>query len=429
MKDSVRSVATRAFVLILVMAFLIGPAGRAFAQGGQKKVLEVRLGWVTFAAGSSAIAAYMIREKLFAKHAARFGYEIKATWRSFGSGAALNEAMAAGETDIDMHMAALQTISRIMAGVPAVPIAVTGSHLSNAIMVPPGSPIKDVPQLSGKTVGLVLGSSSHWLLASVVYYHLGKSLEEANIKLVNMPVTEAVKVPKGLDAASVWMPQRFIGPQLGLSEALVDTDGYAGKAHKIPGARLPEVKRAWAYPEGYTTDRIYAFAREKFLAEHPDVVLAFLLGHIEAQTKALADTEGTIELINTHWKLPRNIVETTLQTTAETAGIRKTPFILEWDVLTLLKASEFLAFLKARDRAVTWDDIRPVFLKGAEVQRRAWEMNKSQPSVDEMKKGFSGTVKLYGSYIVNGGAPVWEWSKTADWGKRLYIAGPFTSGK
>lgn len=429
MNQSIRSVVSAALVLLLVVPLVLAPAGRAFAQGGQKKTLEVRLGWVTFAAGSSAIAAYMIKDKLFEKQAARFGYEIKANWRSFGSGAALNEAMAAGESDIDMHMAALQTISRIMAGIPAVPIAVTGSHLSNAIMVPPGSPIRDVSQLAGKTVGLVLGSSSHWLLASAVYYHLGKSLDEAGIKLVNMPVTEALKVPKGIDAGSVWMPQRFLGPHLGLSEPLVDTDGYAGKAHRTPGVRVEEVKKAWAYPEGYTTDRIYAFAREKFLAEHPDVVLAFLLGHMEAQAKALADMEGTIELINTHWKLPRNIVETTLQTTAETAGIRKTPFILEWDVLTLLKASEFLAFLKARDRAVTWDEIKPLFAKGAEVQRRTWEMNRSQPSVDEMKKGFSGTVKLYGSYIVNGGAPVWEWASTPDWGKRLYVAGPFGPGK
>ncbi len=422
-----RSLALCSLVVLLVVSWL-APTGTAWAQA--KKAVEVRLGWLTFAGGSSAIAAYMIRDKLFEKHAATFGYDVNATWRSFPSGPSLNEAMAAGQLDIDMHMSALPTASRIAAGIPAVPIAVTGSHITNAIMVAPNSAIKDVSQLPGKSVGLVLGSSSHYLLASVAWYHFGKTTEELKIKLVNMPVTEAIKMPGGIDAAAVWVPQRFIGPQQGISEWLVDADGNTGKGHRTPGVRLPEVKKSWAYPEGYNTDRIYAFARDKFLAEHPDLVLAFLLGHMEAQGKVLADTEGTIELINSHWKLPRIIVETTLQTYAETAGIRRTPMLLEWDVLTLVKASEFLTFMKVRDNPLAFDDLKPLFLKGAEVQRRAWDRNKaSQPSIEDMRKGFSGSTKLYGPMIVNGGSPVWEWATIADWGKRIYIAGPFQAAR
>lgn len=412
-------------VLSSALSVTVSPAA---AQGPAKK-MEVNLGWITFAGGSSAIAAVMIRDKLFEKHAARFGYDITTNWKSFGSGAALNEAMAAGQLDLDMHMAALATVSRIAAGVPAIPIAVTGSHLSNAIMVAPGSPIKDISQLSGKTVGLVFGSSGHWLLSSVIYYHLGKSLEEAQVKLVNMPITEAVKIPRGIDAAVVWVPQRFIGPQLGLSETILDTDGYTGKAARTPGIRVEEVKKSWAYPEGYNTDRLYAFARDKFLAQHPELVLSFLTAHAEAQNRVIADTDGTIEVINTHWKLPRSIVETTLQTYAESSGIRRTTTILEWDVLTLVKASEFLTFMKARDRALAWDEIKPLFLKSAEIQRRAWEANRSHPSVEEMRKGFSGTTKLYGPMTVNGGSPVWEWSSNAEWGKRVYVPGPFPAAK
>jgi ABC-type nitrate/sulfonate/bicarbonate transport system substrate-binding protein len=415
-------------VAVVVLAGAMGDAVRPAAAQAPKK-LTVNLGWITFAGGSSAIAAVIIRDKLFEKHAARFGYDLTTSWKSFGSGAALNEAMAAGQLDMDMHMAGLATVSRIAAGVPAVPIAVTGSHLSNAIMVAPGSPIKDVSQLSGKTVGLVFGSSGHWLLASVIYYHLGKSLEEAQVKLVNMPITEAVKVPKGIDAAVVWIPQRFIGPQLGISETILDTDGYTGKAAAKPGIRVEEVKKSWAYPEGYNTDRLYAFASEKFLAQHPDLVVAFLAAHAEAQNRVINDVPGTIEVINTHWKMPTSIVETTLQTYAESAGIRRTATILEWDVLTLVKASEFLTFMKVRDRALGWDEIRPLFLKSAELQRRAWEANRSQPSVEDMRKGFSGTTKLYGTMTVNGGAPVWEWNTNAEWGKRVYVPGPFPAAK
>jgi ABC-type nitrate/sulfonate/bicarbonate transport system substrate-binding protein len=423
----VRSIAV--VLAAVVLAATMGDAVRPAAAQAPPKKLEVNLGWVTFAGGSSAIAAVIIRDKLFEKQAARFGYDITTHWKSFGSGAALNEAMAAGQLDFDMHMAALATVSRIAAGVPAVPIAVTGSHLSNAIMVAPGSPIKDVSQLTGKTVGLVFGSSGHWLLSSVIYYHLGKSLDEAQVKLVNMPITEAVKVPKGIDAAVVWIPQRFIGPHLGLSEPLLDTDGYTGKAARTPGIRVEEVKKSWAYPEGYNTDRLYAFARDKFLAQHPDLVLAFLAAHNEAQNRVINDTPGTIEVINSHWKMPQSIVETTLQTYAESAGIRRTTTILEWDVLTLVKASEFLTFMKVRERPLAWDEIKPLFLKSAELQRRAWEANRSQPSVEDMRKGFSGTTKLYGAMTVNGGSPVWEWSTNAQWGKRVYVPGPFPAAK
>src|SRR5262245_55894724 len=267
--------------LMIAILALSGLAwvGPAWAQAAKKSV-EVRLGWLTFAGGSSAIAAYMIRDKLFEKHAATFGYDVTANWRSFPSGPSLNEAMAAGQLDIDMHMSALPTASRIAAGIPAVPIAVTGSHITNAIMVAPNSAIKDVSQLPGKSVGLVLGSSSHYLLASIAWYHFGKTTEDLGIKLVNMPVTEAIKMPGGIDAASVWVPQRFIGPQQGISELLVDADGNTGKGHRTPGVRLPEVKKSWAYPEGYNTDRIYAFARDKFLVEHPDLGFAYLLGHM-----------------------------------------------------------------------------------------------------------------------------------------------------
>jgi ABC-type nitrate/sulfonate/bicarbonate transport system substrate-binding protein len=426
-KARIRALVAASLTAVLVVTFAVAP-GPAGAQA--RKSVEVRLGWLTFAGGSSAIAAYMIRDKLFEKHAAAFGYDVKASWKSFPSGPSLNEAMAAGQLDIDMHMSALPTVSRIAAGVPAVPIAVTGSHISNAILVAPNSPINDVAQLPGKRIGLVLGSSSHYLLASLAWYHFGKTTDQLGIQLLNMPVTEAIKLPGGIDAAAVWVPQRFIGPQLGLSELLVDADGHTGKGHRTPGARLPEVQKSWAYPEGYNTDRIYAFARDRFLADHPDLVLAFLLGHMEAQGKVLGDVEGTIELINSHWKLPRIIVETTLQTYAETAGIRRVPMLLEWDVLTLVKASEFLLFMKARDRALTFDDLKPVFAKGADVQRRAWERNRAQlPSLDELGKGFTGTTKLYGTIIVNGGAPVWEWATTPEWGKRIYVAGPFSGSK
>jgi hypothetical protein len=41
-----------------------------------------------------------------------------------------------------------------------------------------------------------------------------------------------------------------------------------------------------------------------------------------------------------------------------------------------------------------------------------------------MKRGFRGTSK-YGTIAINGGAPVWDWATDPNWGKNVYIPGPF----
>jgi len=292
-----------------------------------QKKLDVRLGWQPLAGGSAAITMYMIREKMFEKQAAKLGYTITPEWKTFAAGPPSNEAMIAGQLDIDMHISALPTVARIATGVPVVPIATVGSNIANALMVAPKSPINDVSMLPGKTVGLPLGTSAHYVLASIVQTHFGKSIEEMGIKLVNMPVPDAIKMPTGIDVAAVWVPTRFIGPQLGIAELLVDANGNTGKGHKAPGTRLPEVKKSWAYPEGYNTDRIYAFAREKFLDEHPDVIVAFLRAHMEATAAAVKDRAGVMALANSTWKQPEIIADTTLQTYAETAGVVRTPAV------------------------------------------------------------------------------------------------------
>ena len=410
--------------MLMLLLATIGLIAPAFAQAPLKK-LDVRLGWQPLSGGSAAIAMYLIREKLFEKEAAKLGYEITPEWKTFAAGPPSNEAMMAGQLDIDMHLSALPTVARLATGIPVVPIATVGSNIGNAVMVRPHSPINDMALLPGKTVGLPLGTSAHYLLASIVETHFGKSIQDMGIRLVNMPVAEAIKMPAGIDLASVWTPVRFIGQQLGTAELLVDGNGYTGKGHKSPGTRLPELKASWAYPEGYNTDRLYAFAHEKFLFDYPDVVLAFLRAHMEAQALALKDHEGMVSLANATWKQPPIIAETTLQTFAESAGVRMTPAMLEWDVLTLIKASEYLTFMKVRDKPLTWEGLKSVLMKSAPIQKRAWETSSPQVPVADMMKGFHGRTALYGPIEINGGAPVWEWSDTPDWGRRIYVTGPF----
>ncbi|MSP67030.1 MAG: hypothetical protein EXQ96_02820 [Alphaproteobacteria bacterium] len=397
--------------------------GAALAQA--KKVVEVRVGWQPLGGGSAVIMDHMVREKIFEKEADKLGYDLKIEWRTFPAGPPQTEAVIAGLLDIDWGVSALPTVNRLATGVPSIPFTMVGSNIANAVLVAPKSPINDVSMLPGKTIGLPIGTSAHYVLASILYTHFGKSPDELGIKLINMPVTEAIKMPTGIDAAVVWVPVRYIGPLLGTAELLTDANGQTGKGYKNPGARTPEVQKSWAYPEGYNTDRLYAFSTEKFLAQHPDVLVAYILALAEAQKGVLADLDAASARAADMWKQDRIIADTTLQTYAESSGVRKAPFLLEWDLLTLVKASEFLKYLKVREKAFTFDDLKPTFLKGAAVQKRAWELMANKISVADMKKGFAGKTALYGDILVNGGAPVWEWAETADWGKRIYIEGPF----
>jgi len=411
----------------LAMTVALGAGSTAVLS--QPAPIDVTLGWLTNSGGSSAIMQVMVDNKLFESRAATLGTPIKPKYLNFQTGPAMNEAVAAGQIDIDAVFSALVLARRIAAGVQSTPIAVVGSHLSNALLVRPGSPIKTVEDLPGKTVGLPLGSSAQYLLNSILAYHFGKTDKELGIKLVNMSPGDTVNLAKGVDASVIWMPLRFIGPSEGVAELLIDTDGNTGKAYKTPGVKPEQVKKSWAYPEGYNTDRLYAAARTAFLEKHPNVVLAFLLAFRDAQQMVLKDIPGTKNKINQIWKLSQSVVDQTFDAGAETSGIRNEPAVLEWDVLTIVKASEFLTYIKAQDESLTFEKLRPIFMKTADLQRRAWEMSEPKISVETMEKGFSGTGKTYGSYTINGGKPIWEWEKDRSWGQRLYKPGPFGTSK
>jgi len=386
--------------------------------------LPVRIGWNPLAGGSAAIIMVMMRDKLFEAEAAKIGKTIAIEWKSFTSGPPATEALAAGQLDIDLHIGSLPTVNRIAAKLPAAPFGIVGSHISNAVMVPPNSPIKMAADLAGKRIGLPVGTTAHYLLASIIKIHLGKSLPEAGIKVVNMPATDAVKIPTGVDAGVVWVPLRFMGPQLGISQMLVDGDGYQGKGAAHPDVQTEEVKKSWAYPEGYNTDRLYAFASDKFIDGQADLLTAFLVAHLEAQKRVVASPEPIVDLVADKWQQEKLIARTTLQTYAETAGLRRAPFVLEWDALTLVKASEFLHSIGARDSALTIAEVKPLLAKSAAIQKKVWEAMPDRPSDADLMKGFSGKTELYGPIVVNGGAPIWA-SSDASWGQRLYKPGPF----
>lgn len=390
----------------------------------EAREVDVRIGWNPLA-GSTPMTSILIEQKLFEEEAARFGYELEVEWLQFVGGApAANAAMVADRLDIDIDYAGAAIVTRIKQDIPVVLFGVNASHLSNAVVVRPGE-IDDFADLEGKTVGLPVGTSAHYTLASILQYQLGRSIEDMGINLVNMSVSDGITMPTGLDAAGVWVPVRFMGPTLGTADVLGDSSGFAGPAHKNAGQRFADVADSWGYPEGYLVDRLYLCARKAFAEEHPDLLTAFLRARIRAQAIANEDLDAALAEANEWWNLDLEVAAMARDTYPENTNIRNAPFILEYDALAVIKASEFFHSIGLIDAPVTWDEVMEIVLPAAEIQRAAWEEGGSEPSVEAMEANFAGSNPTWPELVIVGGTPVWLADSTPDWGVRRYKAGPF----
>jgi ABC-type nitrate/sulfonate/bicarbonate transport system substrate-binding protein len=396
------------------------------ASGVQaQKSVNVRVGWNPLA-GGTPIVGTMIQEKLFEKEAKKYGYDVTPEWIQFLAGAPpANAAMVAGRLDMDIDFAAGAIVPRIKNKIPIVIFGVHASHLSNAVVVRPGSDINEVSKLAGKTVGLPIATSAHYTLASIVKQQTGKSLKELDVKLVNMVPAEGIKMPQGIDAAGVWVPLRFMGKPLGTAELLVDSSGFNGPANRVANQRTPGVDRAWGYPEGYLVDRLYLCARDAFAKEHPDLLVAFLRARIEAQRLAVADQAKALEVANLWWKLDLPVAAQARDTYPENTNIRNAPYVLEYDALGIIKGSEFFASIESIDKPITWAELKPVLMPAAEMQKKAWQDGGAKPTVAEMEAHFKGSNPTWPALTIAGGAPVWMWGETPNWGERHYKPGPF----
>jgi len=415
----------RRSALIGLSAIAGAPLVGRFAVAQGAKQVTVRVGYNPLA-GGLPIVGTMMTDKLFEKEAAKLGYQVTTEWIQFLAGAPpANAAMLAGRLDIDLDFGTAAIVPRIKNKIPIVVFGIHASHLSNAVVVRPGSDIDDVAKLAGKTVGVPLATSAHYTLATVVQEGTGKSLQDLGVKLVNMTPAEGIKMPPGIDAAGVWVPVRYFDQQLGTAQLLIDSSGFTGPAHKLKGKRAPGVEKAWGYPEGYLLDRLYLCAREAFAKEHPDLLVAFLRARVEAQKLAVANRDKALETANVTWKLDPQVAAKARDTYPENTDIRNAPFVLEADVLAVVKASEFFASISAIDGPVSFADVKAVMQPGAAMQKKAWEEEGSKPPVSAMEAHFKGATPTWPELNITGGSPVWMWDQVPNWGQRKYKPGPF----
>jgi sulfonate transport system substrate-binding protein len=139
---------------------------------------------------------------------------IEAKFQSFGSGPAINEVMISGRFQFG-NGGNFPFTSLIDKNIPVKTIAVINTNVLHATVVPIDSKIKSMKDFKGSnppaTIGLVTGSGAEFYIqasAKTNGIEIGK-----DIILKNMPISEQMAMPKGIDAVIPWDPAATIMTQ------------------------------------------------------------------------------------------------------------------------------------------------------------------------------------------------------------------------
>jgi len=173
--------------------------------------------------------------------------DYKIEWKEFTSGPPLLEALNAGA----IHVGGVGNTPPLFAAAAKSPIKIvqgaTYGGTGDAIVVPPGSPIKDVSELKGKTVGVAKGSSAN--------YNLLAQLEDAGLKYSDVKVKElqpgdalAAFDAGHLDAWAIWEPFTSQAEQEAGATVIADgselANGYVFQVASETGLEDPATKKA-----------------------------------------------------------------------------------------------------------------------------------------------------------------------------------------
>jgi sulfonate transport system substrate-binding protein len=158
-------------------------------------------------------------------------------WSTFTSGPPLLEAASAGAVDIG----AVGNTPPIFAAAAKAKVAVVsgaqGNVESDAVLVQPDSPLHQVSDLRGKTIGVAKGSSAH---GQILLTLKKAGLSTGDVKLVFLQPAEAYAAfnQHKIDAWAIWDPYTSQAELESKARVLVDGTGVAnGYSFEVAGTR------------------------------------------------------------------------------------------------------------------------------------------------------------------------------------------------
>lgn len=391
-----------AIAVVAVASLLTVPSAMSATK------ITVSVGRQPWAAGNSPITQYMIDHKLFEKYAAQFGFDVTVDYRDYPSALPMVEAMVGGKLDFGMW-GNTPIVRAIAQQVPLSVLDVGEGHFRFIIATRAGSGIRNLHDLKGKTVGVLLGGDPYNAFSQMLYWVLGNGDPRAlNIRLVNTPTqAQAATVPKGMDATVVTYPA-YLEAQLtdpnvkGIANSFGYTeDYYKGRLGEGAGHLYPEVKKSPFYPDGFYLHRSFWVVRNAIMDKYPNLVVAFIMAQ-QAAVEALDKMQpGPVAaLVQKYWQLPPDVGAKVVKD--EVLFIRNWVWPTQGDAWALVKTSQFMVAGKMIDKPLTWKEVTDDLAKAAPLLQTAYTRMGSYPPAAAFTDKNARDLR---------GLPVWDVSK------------------
>jgi ABC-type nitrate/sulfonate/bicarbonate transport system substrate-binding protein len=373
-----RTSASRRHFMATAGAASLALAAPAVLRAQGRKSLKVSVGRQPWAAGNSPVTQYMIENKTFEKFAADAGYDLTVDYRDYPTALPMVEAFVSG--NLEFGMWGNTPIVRLVAqNQPVQIISVGEGHLRFVLATRKGSPIRNIEDIKGKTVGALLGGDPYNVLSQMLRFELGNPDPRAfGINVVNTPTqAQAAAIPTGMDAVVVGYPA-FLKASVEVgSVAIMNSFGYTESHYKGPlgegaGILLPGVKKSAFYPDGYYLHRSFWIGQPKVIREHPAVVTAFVMALQDAVAKLSTWPPAKVsDLAKKYWELPPELGSKIVED--EVLFKRGWCWITEGDAAALLETSKYMVDGRLIPKPLTWAQVKGAFTQVAPLDKAAYD--------------------------------------------------------
>ncbi|ALL67053.1 Alkanesulfonates-binding protein [Paraburkholderia caribensis MBA4] len=208
---------------------------------------------------------------------------VSVSWTEFSAGPVQLEALNVGSIDFG-DVGEAPPIFAQAAGAPLAYVAATVTRpQSEAVLVPPNSPIRTVADLKGKRIALNKGSNVHYFLVKLLRQH-GLQYGDVNLVFLAPADARAAFERASIDAWVIWDP-------------------FFAAAEKSLGARVI------ADASGVVGNRAYYFSSQTYAAKNADVIRIVIeeLGKVDEWGGHNKDQLAS-ELAQL-WGLPKPVVD------------------------------------------------------------------------------------------------------------------------
>ena len=387
---------------------LIGAPAIVQAQGS-RRALKVSIGRIPWAAGNSPMTQFMINNKTLEKRAAEYGYDLTVDWREYPTALPMVEAMVGNNLDMGMW-GNTPIIRGLSTGLPISLMVVGEGHLRFLITTRKDSPIRNIEDLRGKTIGVSLGGDPQSALFQILRYEFGVTdIKATGIKFVNMPThAQAASVPTGVDATCTIYPA-YLAAQASGTVAIANSFGYTEEHYQGPlgkgaGILMPSVKKSPFFPDGFYLHRSFWILRNALADQHPNVVVAFLVAQQEAVAALSAMDAGDVsQLVKDYWKL--DAVQGAKVVKDDVLFSRGWSWPTENDARAVLESSKYMVENKVIEKPLSWNQIKGAFQRTAPLVKQAYDKLGAKPTLAEFLRTDTPDLR---------GRPVWEMDKWID---------------